>query len=311
MTSDIYSDRPQTPAVPAAPSTGLPTPPLPPGSATPPTGAGPSEDSSTAETAKSEAQNVATTAVDSGAQVLDTVKAETGEVLAQAGQSARTLFEQVRGELTDQAGTQQQRVASGLHDLADELDQMGRSSQQAGQSGLAASLVKQASDRTRSTADWMSHREPGDLVTEVKRFAARKPGTFLAAAAALGFLGARLTRGLTASAESDKTKSTTTTDVPAVPADNWSQPGLSPVTTEGAAGVSGYPTEEVLPSVPSVTTISHGQPVTYPSGDAAAHPRLSPTPPAAPAAPPAPSFRDISDIGDVFDGTTGAAEGRP
>lgn len=253
-------------------------------------GSSSSASSSTAETAKDEAKNVASQAADSGSQVLDTAKAETSEVLAQAGQSARVLFDQVRGELTDQAGTQQQRVASGLHDLANELEEMGRSSQQ---SGLAASLVKQAADRSRSTAEWMSHREPGDLVSEARRFAARKPGTFLAAAAALGFLGARLTRGLTASTD---TTNTGTSGVPAMPVDHRSQPGLSPVTPPGTAGVSGYDDDETLPTV---TTMSHGQPVTYPSGDAAAHPRLSPTPP------PAPSFRDIGDS------TTGAVEGRP
>jgi len=87
------------------------------------------------------------------------------DLLVDSGQSARTLFDQVRGELTDPAGTQQQRVAGGLHDLADERDRMGQNSDQ---SGLAASLVKQASDRTRSTAEWMSQREPGDLVSEAR-----------------------------------------------------------------------------------------------------------------------------------------------
>ncbi|MDQ2757865.1 MAG: hypothetical protein M3Y71_15140 [Actinomycetota bacterium] len=211
--------------------------------------------SSTAESAKDEAKNVANRAADSGSQVVDTAKAETSEVLSQAGQSARTLFDQVRGELTDQAGTQQQRVAGGMHELADELDRMSEGSDQP---GLATSLVQQAADRTRSTAQWMSQREPGDLVSEAQRFAARKPGTFLAAAAVLGFLGARLTRGLAA-----------TTDTPgtgAASAAPQTQPSRMPAASVDLGHDAGIPT---------VTTTSHGQPVTYTSGAASAGQQLS------------------------------------
>jgi len=223
-----------------------------------------SSSASTAETAKGEAKNVATTAADAGGQVMDTAKTETGEVIAHAGQSARTLFDQARGEFTDQAGTQQQRVAGGLHDLADELTRMGESTDQP---GLATSLVKQASDRARSTAEWMGQREPGDLLSEAQRFAARKPGTFLAAAAALGFLGARFTRGLAASSGTPDAAPATSgpdgrwTSGSAVSVGSTDQPDLSPATELGA-GISGRGYDEALPTV---TTISHGQPVTYTS----------------------------------------------
>lgn len=217
-----------------------------------------SDSSSTAETAKSEAQNVASTAVQSGGQVLDTAKSETSEVVAHAGQNARELFDQVRGELTEQAGTQQQRVAAGLHDLARELEKMGEGS---GQSGIASSLVQQASERTRSTATWLENRDAGDLVTEVRRYAARKPGTFLAAAAALGFLGARLTRGLTAASSSPDTSGA-----------RPSPAGSSGAAFSGAGTPAMAPAAPVAPvdddvdeDVPMVTTMSHGEPVRYPT----------------------------------------------
>lgn len=240
------------------------------------------ESPSTTETAMSEAQNVASSAVESGGQILKPAKSETSEVVAQAGQSARELFEQVRQELTDQAGSQQHRVAAGLREVAQELEQMGAGSEQ---SGLAGSLVQQVSDRTRSSAEWLEQRDPGDLVTEVKRYAARKPGTFLAAAAALGFLGARLTRGLAAASSSPSGASgfpsgrptTALTNDSGVDVPSGIRPPLAPVTpgTPETAGTAGYRYEE---DVPTVTTFSHGEPVTYPTATGGTPPSTSPPP---------------------------------
>ena len=47
-------------------------------------------------------------------------------------------------------------------------------------------------------AGWLENRDPGSLVTELKQFARQRPGTFLAAAAAIGVVGGRLSRGLVA-----------------------------------------------------------------------------------------------------------------
>ncbi|MEO7059398.1 MAG: hypothetical protein ABI083_06755 [Lapillicoccus sp.] len=210
---------------------------------------------STVEAAKTEAANVTQGALESGSSVLETAKQETGEVVAQAGQSARELYDQVRGELTDQAGTQQQRAAAGLRDLSTELDRMGKNTPG---SGMASSLVQQASDRARSTADWLEQREPGDLVADVRHYAARRPGAFLAAAAALGFLGARLTKGLTAD------QPATTPSAPAARPADLGSADLSPVGPSPAVVTT--PTAPV--GIPTVTTVSHGEPVSYPSGAA-------------------------------------------
>ena len=68
--------------------------------------------------------------------------------------------------------------------LADELGGMAESSEQ---SGVASDIAREASERVRTVADWVEAREPADLLTELKGYARRKPGTFLAAAAALGW----------------------------------------------------------------------------------------------------------------------------
>jgi hypothetical protein len=77
--------------------------------------------------------------------------------------------------------------------VADELT--GMVNGQGGTGGLASDLARQVSDRVQGAADWLETREPRDLLDEVQRFARRRPGTFLAAAGVLGFIGGRMTRG--------------------------------------------------------------------------------------------------------------------
>ena len=92
-----------------------------------------------------------------------------------------------------------------------------------GQNGLATDLAVQASDRVHSVAGWLEQRQPGEVLDEVRDFARRRPGTFLAAAAVVGLIGGRLTRGLTAGSD---TSSTTPN-------------GSSPATAYGSTG-NGY-----------------------------------------------------------------------
>lgn len=104
-----------------------------------------------------------------------------------------------------QAKDGQRKAASGLHSLADQLDRMAEKSD--GQ-GMAPELARQASERTRTVASWLEEREPGDLVVEVRRFAQRKPGIFLAGAALAGVVVGRLTRGaIDANSSSDSSDS--------------------------------------------------------------------------------------------------------
>jgi hypothetical protein len=59
-------------------------------------------------------------------------------------------------------------------------------------------LVNQASSRSGDIADWLQRHEPADILDEVSRFARRRPGLFLAIAAAAGLVAGRLARGLAA-----------------------------------------------------------------------------------------------------------------
>ena len=132
--------------------------------------------------------------------------------MSEAKGQAQNLFHEARGQLSDQASTQQNNAAQWLRDLADELKGMleGRGSGDAEGSqstGLATQLVTQAHSQVGTVAQWLEDHEPADVLDEVSRFARRRPGAFLAIAAAAGLLAGRLTRGLTSSDDSDSTSS--------------------------------------------------------------------------------------------------------
>jgi gas vesicle protein len=161
-------------------------------------------DTSTTGVAKEQAGQVADTAKQAGTQVAGAVKEQAAEVTAEAGRQVKQLLSQTQSELTDQAGATQQRVSEGLHALADELAGMAQNSNQ---DGPATDLARQAADKAHQAAGWLADRDPGALLDEIRSFARRKPGTYLAIALGAGVLAGRLTRGLTAP-EEDRSIST-------------------------------------------------------------------------------------------------------
>jgi hypothetical protein len=170
--------------------------------------------SSTPEVAKDEAVEVARTAADSGGQVAGTVGEQASRVASETAHQARNLFEESKGQLAGQAKAGQHKAASGLHALADQLHGM---SEKSDGDGVVPEVARQASERTRTVASWLEEREPGDLLNEVRRFARRKPGMFLAGAALAGVVVGRLTRGAIA-AQSESSSPADTTPPPPAPA---------------------------------------------------------------------------------------------
>lgn len=153
----------------------------------------------TAGAARSAAADVKGTAQDAGAKVASTGKEQASRVAEDAMGQARELYGQATSQLSEQAGTQQQKAAGTLHTFADDLGSMGGQDR----SGLAAELVQNLETRARGIADWLEQREPEDVLDEVKQFAARRPGVFIALAAATGIVAARLTKALVAEAKDD------------------------------------------------------------------------------------------------------------
>ena len=166
-----------------------------PGGQSPPSQQQNSGSPSMPETARDEAREVASTAADRGGEVAQTAADQAKHVAAHAQREARDLLHEGRRQLQAQARDGQRKAAESLHQLAGQLERMA---EQTDSPGVAADVARQVSDRTHSVADWLEHREPGDLLDEVRRFARRRPGTFLVGAAVAGALVGRLTRGVVA-----------------------------------------------------------------------------------------------------------------
>jgi hypothetical protein len=139
-------------------------------------------------------------------------------------------------------------------------------SQKADGEGLAPEIARQAAERTRGVASWLDEREPGALVEEVRRFARRKPGAFLAGAAIAGVLAGRLTRGAVAAASDDSSGDSSgsngapavrpmPTPPPAATPDPYAAPALGAVPGQPGIPAPGY---SAPPAPPPVT-----QPATW------------------------------------------------
>lgn len=210
-------------------------------------GAGSSAPSGTVDTAKHEASEVKDTAVHEAGNVVETGKSEASAVAHEAVSQVKSLYSQTQRQLSDQAATQQERVASGLRSVGDELSSMASNSDN---QGLGADLVREASNRVSSVASWIGDRDPAALLGEVKSYARRRPGMFIGIAALAGLAVGRLVRALGENAKDEHSASGgtgSTAQTPAV-ATPPPLPTTSPATgtgtgttvpaTAGAAGAT-------------------------------------------------------------------------
>lgn len=180
------------------------------GAGTPGTGTTGGQDTKSA--AKDEARQVGHEGAETAKQVGHTAKEEAGKVAQEAKEQARNLVGELGSDLRSQAGAQQQRAAQGLRAISDELRSMADGSQ-AG--GTASSLVGQAAGKAGDAAEWLDGRDPGSLLDDVRGFARRRPGVFLAVAAGAGLLAGRLARGMTGPDSNDGGASGGTSGSPA------------------------------------------------------------------------------------------------
>jgi hypothetical protein len=184
---------------------------------------------STTDVAKDQAGNVASTAAQAGSQVASTAADQAKQVTYETKRQAQDLVQQGRQQLREQARTGQQKAGQGISDVAQQLRTMAQGG--GTPSGPAADLIAQAGDKLEDLASWVSQREPGDLVVELRDFARRKPGVFMLGAALAGVVAGRLTTGVVA-AHKDASSSSSTG------------------TTE-YSGTSGYAAQPAVPAVPT------------------------------------------------------------
>lgn len=170
-------------------------------------GSGASAGSGKADAAKGAAQDVAGDAKAKASDVAGTAKEQASKVASEATDHAKQLYGQASENLKQQAGEQQERAAGGLRSLG---EQLGRMAEHDDEQGVASKVVRDLSSRATSAASFLENRDPGSLLDEVKHFAAKRPGTFIAIAAGAGILAGRLTKALAADAKHEHEAGDTT-----------------------------------------------------------------------------------------------------
>ncbi|EEW48596.1 hypothetical protein HMPREF0290_2792 [Corynebacterium efficiens YS-314] len=177
----------------------------------------------TAGAAKDEAANVKDKAFDAAGQVAGTAKEEAANVKDEAMKQARSLTDSALEEVNTQASTQQKRIAEQSRTITDDLSRLARGER--AESDMVNQFISMAADRAQQFTTQLENKEPKELLNDVRRFAARRPGTFLAIAAGIGIVAGRFTRGL-----SDRDDDTPTT-TPSQPKSGISNTGLHPTQT--------------------------------------------------------------------------------
>jgi hypothetical protein len=148
------------------------------------------QDTSSSPGAKEQAKQAAGTAADESQHVAGVAASEAQKVASEAKSQVQNLLGDATSQVEDQSRTQRDRLVGTLRTFTDDLDQMAD-----GQGGIAADLVHEVADRARSLTSSLDGREPRELLDDVRRFARRKPGTFLLGALAAGVVAGRVTRG--------------------------------------------------------------------------------------------------------------------
>jgi hypothetical protein len=216
-----------------------------------PHGSAPQAQASTADVARDQAANVGRSAGEAASHVTQTATEQAQVVVAETARQARDLLGEAGGQARGQAAVQQQKAAYQLRTVADELTEMA---DKGGQSGLATEVARQAAGRMHGAASWLEQREPADLVHAVRDFARRRPGTFLVGAAVAGLAVGRLTRGLTAAAQSG------TGAGPQQPQPD-PEPGRAIPPAAFAASPAGQPGPAAPPTVPDYPAAGVPEPV--------------------------------------------------
>lgn len=200
---------------------------------------------------RDDVSTLASDAGDAGRHVVDVAKDETRSVASETKDQARRFLGQVGDELSSQAATQQTRLAGGLRSAGSELSEMANASTS---SGYASELVRGAGERADAVARWLDQRDPRSVLEEVKGFARRRPGVFIAIAIGAGVLAGRVTRAIMSPPEEDGSSGSRAVTTGRDARTEFTQPPVPPV-------------REVRP--PTATTVGTGYPGTTGPGSGA------------------------------------------
>jgi vacuolar-type H+-ATPase subunit H len=145
-----------------------------------------------ARTARDDAAQVMQAARDAGADVARTAKDEAGHVVQEASSQAHRVTDDLRQRVRDEVHRQHRSVVDRAGAFAEELYTMAGEHPQTPARELAGLLAT----RSSAFAEYLDQHGPERVLEELQDFARRRPGTFIVAAVAAGFVVGRLSKGL-------------------------------------------------------------------------------------------------------------------
>jgi hypothetical protein len=205
--------------------------------------------SGSTSTASGTAQQAKESAKQTASEVAGTAKEQGQRVASEVGHQARSVVSDVRHSVTGQVRTGHSKLAEGLRSFSDEIGTMGGDS-----SSPANRVVQQLSHTGRRAADYLEDRGPEGLLDDVQNFARRKPGTFLLAMAAAGFVVGRLGKSTTKAVRSDNDS---------VGSHSYASGGTPAGVYTGGYETGGYDTGTYGTGTTYETGATYGTPTTY------------------------------------------------
>jgi hypothetical protein len=145
-----------------------------------------------ASRAADESKQVAQTAGEQTREVVGAVKEQAGDVVATAKQQGRNVAHETREQLRHQADSQTQRLAEALRSVGGQVQALADGRTQ--EAGGTRDYAGQAATTLQEWAGRVESRGFQGLTRDLEQVALRRPGAFLAGAAAAGFVLGRLVR---------------------------------------------------------------------------------------------------------------------
>jgi hypothetical protein len=188
------------------------------------------------------ASQVAGAARDEARDVAGDVRAEAQAVASEAATQVHNVLDSTRSALRSQARQGTERASGTLGDLGSQFRALAEGDREG--AGEVGRYANEAGARLRSIADRLNSKGFDGVVDDVQSFARRRPGAFLAIAAASGFVAGRLFRGA-AGASSSEASSAGAPEIGAGQGQDVQAPG-------------GTSTTPPMPPTPPITTGAAG-----------------------------------------------------
>jgi hypothetical protein len=192
------------------------------------------------------------------AEVAHETTVQAREVTNKAKDHARELVGQAMSEVRSHADDQAQRAAGGLDQLASRFQALlaGRPED----AGPLRDYAEQLGDQAQRAAERLRARGVDGVLTDVKAFARRRPGLFLAGAAAAGFAVGRLAKAERSDSTSDTSSSGRYTGGMGhngghEPVSGAAAPDPLAIQAYAAPGLEEYPTGAITPAPGSPSEI--------------------------------------------------------